>query len=175
MSIQITLRAAGLNITANLKDEALVGLIKLVQDNRDDTATQVIAPPALTGRPEPANDASSALTGSFTGPNSETSIKEWLKSHGAAELLNRFKWDSYPEKILLLGAWHESRGGNSPWRSADMDETFKQAKEKSPGNFPRDIKSAIKTGLIHAETPRTYTITRTGWNKIGQAIETLAQ
>lgn len=175
MSIQITLRAAGLNIVANLKDEALASLIKLVQDNRDDAVPQVITSSTLTGRSEGSNDAPSALAGSFTGSNSEASIKEWLKSHGAAELLNRFKWDSYPEKILLLGAWHESRGGNSPWRSADMDETFKQAKEKLPGNFPRDIKTAIKTGMIHAETPRTYTITRTGWNKIGQAIETLAQ
>ena len=175
MSIQITVRAAGLNITANLKDESLVSIIKLVQDNRDDTAPQATTTPTLMGRLETSNDAPPALTGSFTGSNSEAAIKEWLKSHGAAELLNRFKWDSYPEKILLLGAWHESRGGNSPWRSADMDETFSQAKEKTPGNFPRDIRNAIKSGLIHAETPRTYMVTRTGWNKIGQAIEVLPQ
>ena len=54
-----------------------------------------------------------------------------------------------------------------------MDEVFRQAKEKPPNNFPRDIKTAIKSGLIHAETPRSYTVTRTGWNKIGQAIENL--
>lgn len=93
-----------------------------------------------------------------------------LKSHGGAELLNQLKWDSFPEKILLLGAWLEARGGATPWRSADMDDTFKLAKESPPANFPRDIKNAIKSGWIHNETPRTYVVTRTGWNKIGQAL-----
>ncbi len=111
----------------------------------------------------------------LTGHNNEQAIKEFLKDHGAAELLNRLKWDSFPEKILLLGAWYESRGGSTPWRSSDMDETFKQAKESAPRNFPRDIKNAIKSGWIHAETPRTYAITRSGWNRIGQATENLEQ
>jgi hypothetical protein len=101
--------------------------------------------------------------------------KPWLQGLGAAELLNRLKWDSYPEKILLLGACGEAKGGTTPWKSSDMDEIFKQAKEKPPGNFPRDIQTAIKSGLIHAETPRTYSVTRTGWNKIGQAITALQE
>ena len=63
----------------------------------------------------------------------------------------------------------ETRHGEVPTWMRHLNK----AKEKSPDNFPRDIKTAIKTGLIHAETPRTYTITRTGWNKIGQAVETL--
>jgi len=174
MSIQVTLRASGLNIMASLKDEALVSLIKLVQDNRDDSVPQAVIAQSPSGRTDVSSETVATMAGSFTGPSSESSIKDWLKCHGAAELLNRFKWDSYPEKILLLGAWHEARGGSSPWRSSDMDETFSQAKEKSPGNFPRDIRTAIKTGLIHAETPRTYMVTRTGWNKIGHAIEALS-
>jgi hypothetical protein len=97
-----------------------------------------------------------SLPRTLTGHTNEQAIKEFLKAHGAAELLNRLKWDSFAEKILLLGAWYESRGGGTPWRSADMDETFKQAKESPPRNFPRDIKNAIKSGWIHAETPRTY-------------------
>jgi hypothetical protein len=86
-------------------------------------------------------------------------------------MLNRLKWDTFPEKVLLLAAWYESRGGSTPWRSSDMDDTFKQAKETPPRNFPRDIKNAINSGWIHAETPRTYIVTRSGWNKIAQAIE----
>jgi len=106
---------------------------------------------------------------------SEDAVKEFLKSHGTAELLNRLKWDSFPEKILLLGARHETRGGNTPWRSADMDEAFKMAKENPPQNFPRDIRNAIKSGWIHNETARTYAVSRTGWNKIGHALEDIAQ
>ena len=96
-----------------------------------------------------------------------------LNERGGAELLNQLKWQSYPEKILLLAAWHEAREGTTPWRSADMDDTFKLAKETPPSNFPRDIKNAIRSGWIHNETPRTYSITRTGWNKIGQALKEL--
>lgn len=90
-------------------------------------------------------------------------------------MLNQVKWESYPERILLLAAWSEAKGETTPWKSSDMDDAFRQAKEKSPSNFPRDIKTAIKSGWIHAETPRTYSVTRTGWNKIGQAFATLQE
>jgi hypothetical protein len=170
MSIQVSIKASGLNIVANLKDEALSSLIKLVQENRDETILQASTSVAPTTE---FSTGTQRGNDSLTAHNNEQAIKDFLKEHGAAELLNRLKWDSFPEKILLLGAWYEARGGSTPWRSADMDETFKQAKEKPPGNFPRDIKNTIKSGWVHAETPRTYTVTRTGWNKIGASIENL--
>lgn len=101
-------------------------------------------------------------------------VRNWLKSHGAAELLTRVGWESYPEKILLLGAWHEAQGGSTPWRSSDMDSVFSQAKEKPPANFPRDIRQTIKSaGWVHVVTPRTYSVTGTGWKKIGDALQRL--
>lgn len=164
MSFKIVIQASGLNISANLKDEALLTVMQLIQEQRDDSAP--VAPtstvPSLVG--QPANGEP------LGGNDSEESIKATLKAHGGAELLNQLKWDSFPEKILLLSAWHEAREGTTPWRSADMDDTFKLAKESPPSNFPRDIKNAIKSGWIHNETPRTYVVTRTGWNKIGQAL-----
>ena len=69
----------------------------------------------------------------------------------------------------MSGAWHESRDGVTPWRSSDMDETFKQAKEKAPNNFPRDIKTAMKSSIIHAETPRTYVVAATDWLEQGRS------
>lgn len=171
MSIQISIKAAGLTISANLQDGALPALVQLIQDNRDDSAST--APiPAVEARAA-SSPGGASMPGSMLSNNNEQAIKDFLRSHGAAELLNRLKWDSFPEKILLLGAWHEARGGTVPWRSADMDETFKQAKESPPRNFPRDIKNAVKSGWIHAETPRTYTLTRTGWNRIAKATENL--
>jgi hypothetical protein len=160
MSFKIVIQASGLNIIANLKDEALVSIMQLVQAQRDDSvpATPTSSVTSLTAQP---------MNG---GNDSEESIKATLKAHGGAELLNQLKWDSFPEKILLLAAWHEAREGTTPWRSADMDDTFKLAKESTPKNFPRDIKNAIKSGWIHNETSRTYVVTRTGWNKIGQAL-----
>lgn len=163
MSFKITIQASGLNIEANLKDEALISVIQVIQEKRDDSIPATQASPIPTNPPAPE-------TKILTGSDSEEETKSLLKSRGGAELLNQLKWDSFPEKILLLGAWHETRNGATPWRSADMDDAFKLAKESPPSNFPRDIKNAIKSGWIHNETPRTYVVTRTGWNKIGQAV-----
>lgn len=167
MGFKITIQASGLNISANLKEEALVAIMQLVQQHRDDSN------PSPPSAPVAGHTSPSAPNGD-TATDSEENIKATLKTHGGAELLNQLKWDSFPEKILLLGAWHEARGGTTPWRSADMDDTFKLAKEGCPANFPRDIKNAIRSGWIHNETPRTYVVTRTGWNKIGQALRGLA-
>jgi len=168
MSFKIVIQAPGLNLSANLKDEALANLIQLIQEKRDDSVAAPSASAATTVIPATSDG------GLVAANDTEEGVKATLKARGGGELLNQLKWGSFPEKILLLGAWHEARDGAAPWRSADMDETFKLAKESPPSNFPRDIKSAIKTGWIHAETPRTYIVTRTGWNKIGQALRDLA-
>jgi len=163
MSIQITIKTAGLTISANLKDSTLPAIVGLIQDNRDDSVPQPLQAAVAA--------ASTPISEGNTSPESEASVKAILNQRGAAELLNELKWDSYPEKILLLAAWHEAREGEVPWRSAKMDEVFtQQAKEKPPGNFPRDIRQCIRSGWIHAATPRTYVVTRTGWGKIGQAL-----
>jgi len=161
MSFKIVVQASSLNISANLKDEALPAIMQLIQERRDDSA-----PPSVMMASAGQGTGAELLPGNDT----EEEIKAGLKERGGAELLNQFAWKSFPEKILLLAAWHEARGGSTPWRSADMDETFKLAKESPPSNFPRDIKTAIKSGWIHNETPRTYVVTRTGWNKIGQGL-----
>ncbi|HEV2207734.1 MAG TPA: hypothetical protein VG167_03115 [Verrucomicrobiae bacterium] len=166
MGIKIVIQASGLNVSANLKDEALITILQLIQEKRDDSA------PPLT-QPSGGIPSQGTMSEALVGNGTEESIKALLIERGGAELLNQLKWESFPEKILLLGAWHEARGGATPWRSADMDDTFKLAKESSPSNFPRDIRNAIKSGWIHNETPRTYTVTRTGWNKIGQALREL--
>ena len=164
MSVKIVVQASGLNVSANLKDEALATILQLIQEKRDDSAPAI---PTATAQ-APAGQGMGAE--SLVGNGSEESIRAALRDRGGAELLNQIGWESFPEKILLLAAWHEARGGTMPWRSADMDETFKLAKESPPSNFPRDIRNAIKSGWIHNETPRTYIVTRTGWNKIGQAL-----
>jgi hypothetical protein len=162
MSLKISINTSGLSMAATLKDQALPKLIELLQEFRDDVGP----PPVEHSIGSLAAHAKEGVPGS----NSEDAVKSFLKEYGAAELLNRLRWDSYPEKILLLAAWFEARGGTVPWKSADMDEVFKQAKEKPPANFPRDIKQAIKAAWIHPMTPRTYAVTRTGWNKLTEAL-----
>lgn len=166
MSIKLIIQAPGLNLQAAVTDEALAELITLTQKFRDpDAAAAGTVTQSSLGTP-----SESTTTGSSLG---EESLRARLTAFGAAELLNQLRWDTYPEKILLLGAWHEARGGTTPWKSADMDSVFRQAKEGTPSNFPRDIKVAIKSGWIHTHTPRTYSITRTGWNKLADALSKL--
>lgn len=160
MSLKISVIASGMNLSAVLKDEALAKIIELTQEFRDDSKSDIAAAPVGNSEPKGAS-----LIGS-----SEDAVKAHLKDFAAAELLNRLRWDSYPEKILLLGAWFEARGGSIPWKSADMDDIFKQAKEKPPANFPRDVRQAIKAAWIHPITPRTYSVTRSGWNKLAEAL-----
>ena len=165
MSIKVILQAPGLNLQASVKDEALSDLIKITQEYRDQDAGFAAA--ASTGAIDTSGNVASAAVGDEEG------LKARLSSYGAAELLNQMRWETYPEKILLLGAWHEARGESTPWKSADMDSVFKQAKEGAPSNFPRDIKVAIKSGWIHTHTPRTYSVTRTGWNRVADALSKL--
>jgi len=166
MPIKISISAPGMAIQAQVKDEALAELIKLTQQYREESTAPVSDQLGSGIGSSPSASLPPAI-------QSEDNVKNSLKTHGAAELLTLVRWDTNPDKILLLGAWHEARGGTTPWRSADMDAIFSQAKEEAPANFPRDIKQAIKSGWIHAATPRTYTITGTGWRRIGEALQRL--
>ena len=111
MSIKVILQAPGLNLQASVKDEALGELIKITQEYRDQDA-------ALGGGGSTApTDVSASVTSAVIGD--EEAVKARLGTYGAAELLNQMRWETYPEKILLLGAWHEARGGSTPWKSSD--------------------------------------------------------
>lgn len=168
MSIKVIIQAPGLNLQAVVTDDALTELITITQKFRDpDTVATAAGLTTLPAANEPVTNGSSTATGN------EQFLKARLTSLGAAELLNQLRWDTYPEKILLLGAWHEARGASTPWKSSDMDSVFRQAKEGAPSNFPRDIKVAIKSGWIQTHTPRTYSVTRTGWNRLAEALSKL--
>jgi hypothetical protein len=150
-----------MQMQAVLKDDALVELLTFITTHKSDEAA--IAP----------------LAGAFaeTVVNSigdrSVAVKAWLAKHSAGEILNKIKWDTNPEKILLMGGFHESKVETDSWRSADMETRFAEAKETSPTNFPRDIATGIKSGFITTVTPRTYIVSRTGWNKIADAIAKL--
>src|SRR5438445_5639545 len=144
MSIKLTIQAQGLNIQAAVTDAALGELIRITQEYRDQEAESTGAMPLMTS---PDQVKGSATAG-------EEATKGLLASYGAAELLNQLRWETHPEKILLLAAWHEARGGSAPWKSSDMDAVFMNAKERPPANFPRDIKTSIKSVGIRTHTLR---------------------
>jgi hypothetical protein len=150
-----------MQMQAVLKDDALMELLKFITAHKSDEA---VAPTQSGVFADP-------LANSTGDPS--VAAKAWLAKHSAAEILNKIKWDKNPEKILLMGAFHESKVETKSWRSADMELRFAEAKETQPTNFPRDIATGIKSGLIATVTPRTYIVSRTGWNKIAEAIQKL--
>ena len=155
MSIKIRLEAPGLVMQAQLDDKALGEAIALIQKHRVEEAPSFVAE-------QPVATANNR--------DKESSVREALAKHAPAEVLNLLKWDTHQDKILILGACHEARGGGEGWRSADMDKLFAEAKEALPGNFPREISKAIKGGDIRPVTPRTYAVSRTGWNRLADAL-----
>ena len=161
MSIKLKFEHPSMQMQAILKDDALVELLTFITKHKSDEVAAPV-PPAF-------NDL---LPPNQTGERSVI-VKTWMAKHSAAEILNKIKWDTNPEKILLMGAFHESKVETKSWRSADMEIRFADAKETPPTNFPRDIATGIKSGFITTVTPRTYIVSRTGWNRIADAIAKL--
>lgn len=155
MSIKVSITKPGLSIQAWVKDEALSDLLRITQEQHDEPA----------GLPETSTRSDAGTV------SNDDHTREWLKNRSAAEVLNALPSDKMAEKIFLLGAWHEARGGATPWRASDVLKAFSQAKERAPGNFSRDLSVAVKEGNINNATPRSYEITRGGWNRLAQLTQ----
>ena len=149
-----------------LQDEALPELLAIISKHQSDEAAPTALPLTASGLIAPISQVPSG------DPSKDT--KEWLAKHSASEVLNFFHWDKHQDKILLLGSFHEANGGKEGWRSSDMESRFSEAKDLFPPAFPRNIRDAIKEGGIDPVTDRTYKISRSGWNKIAEAIAKLA-
>jgi len=154
-----------------LKDEALAALQKVVADYQSDeealpVSSQVVSsfvtsPPGL------------APTAAVNG-DTVTLAKAWLANHSPGEALNLIGWKTNPEKILILGAYHESKQKEeSDWRSSDIEQRFSEARESVPANLARDVSNAVKGNFLAPVTYRTYRISRTGWNKMAEVIASL--
>ena len=157
MSIKISVSAGTLKTEASLKDSAYGELMQFIFKNQEGMP--------LHGKVELAKADQPSK------PDGIDQVKGWLNQHTASEVLTRLSdWKTNPEKITLMGAWHEASGGEEGWRSANMEEEFGKAKETFPKNFPRDVRVAIDDGLIGSVTARSYKVGRVGWNRIADSI-----
>lgn len=172
MSIELQFKKGSLSLRVLLKDEALGALQKVVSDYQSDedaapASGQVIAP--FIAPPPSLGLASPVLIG-----DTVTIAKAWLAHHSAGEALNLIGWKTNPEKILILGAYHESKQKEDlDWRSSDIEQRFSEARDGTPSNLPRDMSNAVKINFIAPVTYRTYKVSRTGWNKMAEAIGAL--
>lgn len=169
MSIELQFKKGSLALRVLLKDEALTALQKVVLDYQSDEEIQPIQAQVIPFAAPLA--ATPALS-----PNGDTiaAAKNWLSNHSAAEALNLIGWKTNPEKILILGAYHESKSpAEQDWRSSDIEQRFSEAREQFPANFTRDISNAVKDNLVAPATYRTYKVSRTGWNKLAEKTAAL--
>jgi len=173
MSVKIRFEKGPLVVQHILKDQALRKLMELVIEEGEDgvgsfqmidSESQPSARTPQTAPPTPAATEAAQFP--------EKRAKEWLAKHSAGEVLSAFKWDTWAEKILALGAYYESKAGEDfeSWRSSDIIECFTQTRTGEPTNFPRDISVAIKSTWIAPVTARTYKVSFSGWRKVADAI-----
>lgn len=63
-----------------------------------------------------------------------------------------------PEKIVALGAYVLQDGGDT-FKADDVKAQFRRAREAAPGNFSRDLSTAIASGWVAEEVPGEYYLT----------------
>jgi len=167
MSIRLRFEKGSFSAQVVLKDEALTPLLDIISRHQSDDAggaalhlAKARAESKIFGEPlnQSSEDERIALT------------KSWIEQHSLAEILAKIPWETYSQKILLLGASQEVVGGGDTWKNSDIEAKFLAASLAAPANFAREVRLAIKSGSIAAITPRTYKVTRRGWTEIYAAI-----
>jgi hypothetical protein len=160
VSIKLRFDKGSLSTQVVLKDEALPLLLEIISKHQSD---EIIAP--ISGKATGTSTVSAVMTS-----DDSVAVRDWLSKHSPSEILGQITWDTYPEKILLLGAFQEAAEGGE-WKSSDIERRFGEARQQPPGNFGRDVSQAIKSQWVATVTPRTYKVSRTGWAKIAEALD----
>jgi hypothetical protein len=163
MSIRLRFEKGTLSTQVILTDEALSELLAIIgkyQSDEVEATTFSQAAPLSEGNPSSPVDRVEVT-------------KSILASRSSSEVLNYLGWNTNVDKILILAAFHEANGGAEGWRSSDVESRFAEAKESKPGNLARDLSKAIKEGLLATVTPRTYRVSRTGWNRMYEGIHSM--
>jgi hypothetical protein len=80
---------------------------------------------------------------------------------------------TFPEKLLLLGAWTEARKEKFILRGPYLVEALVQAGERPPANPKRDVMAAVRSGWIVLglfPNPSRATLTLDGWRRVGEML-----
>jgi hypothetical protein len=116
------------------------------------------ATPAAQGttvRPEPGTQSPSAR------PTGRMSLREFLNDTQAS---------SYPEKIVAIGTFLDVHEGQDSFTREDIKTRLAQAREKAPGNLPRDFGVVLRNGWMDEDPskPDTFFVTNTGRQAVDQ-------
>jgi hypothetical protein len=139
--------------------------IKLERDVSEDVARQIIdivmggALARATAEPATTNTGSGGrLTDVERGPRGQ-SLREFLNEVEASRNL---------DKIVAIGAYLQNERGYDTFTPAQIKSEFRNAREAVPGNFPRDVRSAVAAGWLASspEDPKALYVTDSGHRAI---------
>jgi hypothetical protein len=80
------------------------------------------------------------------------------KVESAREALDISGAKTNPEKIVALGAYVLQDGGDT-FKTEDVKTQFRRARETAPGNFARDLSTAVQIGWLAEDRTGEYYIT----------------
>src|SRR5690348_5492411 len=102
MSFKLEFTKGSMRVEAAIKDEALPALMEFIAKHQTDGG--------LPEEPKKAHhgNAGSKPPISYGGDDQISKTKAWLVKHTASEVLTLLKWQTHPEKIVLLGAYFEA-------------------------------------------------------------------
>ncbi len=194
MSFQVQLRGPGLNMITLVKDQALNDLLRLLQDNRDDRGDapgwpepgrgpRPFGPPMGPRRGPPAQECGPMpehLKSRVAQPKSGApkpgpearAVMAKLAGLPAAPLADHADL-TFPEKLLLLGAWLESRKEKFLIRAPLLVEAMVQAGQSPPANPKRDVMAAIRSGWLTLglyPNPNRAALTPEGWQRVAEML-----
>ncbi|MCB1210113.1 MAG: hypothetical protein KDK97_12330 [Verrucomicrobiales bacterium] len=178
MFIRLHIQSPGFNLQTVLQPEALPALIELAQKHR------ITDPGALPRGPHrspegprpgmrrgPGGPPPGAATEAVASPNILTpeskAVRDQIAASSVEALYGRLGTATFPEKILVVTGWLESRSAESlaPHRR-DVRRLLVKLGQEPPANPGRDIRTAWNEGWVSEAGERCLSVTNAGWAKI---------
>jgi hypothetical protein len=194
MNYQVHLRGPGLNMFTRIKSDALNDLLRLLQDHRDDQGGPPGWPEGPRGeRPGWRVGLHGSRHGGSVAAREDDAARSARKAarlplpqrppeasavvKKLAPLLSPPLADhsdlTFPEKLLLLGAWTEARKEKFILRGPALAEALVQAGQTPPANPKRDVMAAVRSGWITLglfPNPSRATLTAEGWRRVAEML-----
>ena len=105
MGIKLRFEKGSMTTQVVLKDEAIAELLKIISNYQSDESI----------------DLGGDVLKDLSDPNKEaerlTFARSWLGERPVSEILTRIGWETFPERILLLGAHYETTDGIIGWQT----------------------------------------------------------
>ena len=188
MPVKIAIQSPGLNLQTLLSDEALPLLLEMVQKHR------VAPPPGRFGGGGPEDKPMRRMmrgeggqrgSGGGEGPGRQMSVgdreplndaalavKERVAGMTLAQIGQRAEGKTFPERVVLLTSFAETRPGALPVSRLNLRDMFVRLKDRPPANFGREVRGAWDLGWLDWLSKNEVAVSNAGWARVGELIGT---